>query len=78
MGVGDVCRKPDYAVQPNCLQLLQATLTIIMLDYRYINDDSCVPHGGFGLGIERILMKILNTQIREVVLFPRDRYRLTP
>ncbi|ODS42427.1 MAG: aspartate--tRNA(Asn) ligase [Candidatus Altiarchaeales archaeon IMC4] len=36
------------------------------------------PHGGFGLGIERILMKILNTQIREVVLFPRDRYRLTP
>ncbi len=37
------------------------------------------PHGGFGLGIERFLMQLLNLpNIREAVLFPRDRKRLTP
>jgi len=36
------------------------------------------PHGGFGLGIERILMQMLNKTIKEVILFPRDRHRLTP
>ncbi|CEG13933.1 hypothetical protein MSIBF_A720004 [groundwater metagenome] len=36
------------------------------------------PHGGFGLGIYRIIMQMLNTTIREVVLFPRDRHMLTP
>ncbi|RLF57471.1 MAG: aspartate--tRNA(Asn) ligase, partial [Thermoplasmata archaeon] len=35
------------------------------------------PHGGFGLGIERLLMKILNLKnVRECILFPRDRTRL--
>jgi aspartyl-tRNA synthetase len=37
------------------------------------------PHGGFGLGIERFLMLLLDLpNIREAVLFPRDRHRLTP
>ncbi len=37
------------------------------------------PHGGFGLGIERLLMQMLGLpNIREAVLFPRDRKRLTP
>jgi aspartyl-tRNA synthetase len=37
------------------------------------------PHGGFGLGLERITMLMLGIEnIREVVLFPRDRTRLTP
>jgi aspartyl-tRNA synthetase len=37
------------------------------------------PHGGFGFGIERFLQKFLNLQnIRETILFPRDRYRLVP
>jgi len=37
------------------------------------------PHGGFGLGIERFLMQLLSlSNIREAVLFPRDRKRLTP
>ncbi len=37
------------------------------------------PHGGFGLGIERFLMQLLDLKnIREAVLFPRDRNRLTP
>ncbi len=37
------------------------------------------PHGGFGMGVERLTMLILGIEnIREVVLFPRDRTRLTP
>ena len=36
------------------------------------------PHGGFGLGIDRIMMQLLDMNVREVVLFPRDRHRLTP
>ena len=37
------------------------------------------PHGGFGLGVERLLMQMLGLQnIRETILFPRDRKRLTP
>lgn len=37
------------------------------------------PHGGFGMGLERLTMLILGIQnIREVALFPRDRTRLTP
>jgi aspartyl-tRNA synthetase len=37
------------------------------------------PHGGFGFGIERFLMELLTiSNIRECILFPRDRTRLTP
>jgi aspartyl-tRNA synthetase len=37
------------------------------------------PHGGFGLGIERFLVLLLGLpNIREAVLFPRDRKRLEP
>jgi nondiscriminating aspartyl-tRNA synthetase len=37
------------------------------------------PHGGFGLGVERLLMKMLNLEnIREAIIFVRDRTRLTP
>jgi aspartyl-tRNA synthetase len=37
------------------------------------------PHSGFGLGLERFIMKALNiSNIREVMLFPRDRTRLMP
>ena len=37
------------------------------------------PHGGFGMGIERVVMQLLGLEnIREAVLFPRDTERLTP
>lgn len=37
------------------------------------------PHGGFGFGIERYVQKILDLpNIRETVLYPRDRVRLVP
>lgn len=37
------------------------------------------PHAGWGLGAERLLMTMLNTEnIRETTLFPRDRRRVSP
>ncbi|MCD1294098.1 aspartate--tRNA(Asn) ligase [Methanocella sp. CWC-04] len=37
------------------------------------------PHAGWGLGAERLLQTMLNlNNVREAVLFPRDRVRLTP
>jgi aspartyl-tRNA synthetase len=37
------------------------------------------PHAGWGLGAERLIMTMLGLQnIREAVLFPRDRHRLVP
>lgn len=37
------------------------------------------PHAGWGMGLERLTMLMLGIEnIREVVLFPRDRTRLTP
>ena len=37
------------------------------------------PHAGWGMGMERLVMTMLDLQnIREAVLFPRDRHRLTP
>lgn len=37
------------------------------------------PHGGFGFGVERYVQKMLDlSNIREAVLYPRDRSRLMP
>ena len=37
------------------------------------------PHAGFGMGVERLTMVMLElNNIREAVMFPRDRDRLTP
>jgi len=37
------------------------------------------PHSGWGLGAERLVMTMLGlSNIREAVLFPRDRHRLVP
>jgi nondiscriminating aspartyl-tRNA synthetase len=37
------------------------------------------PHGGWGFGVERFVVKMLSQQnIREAILFPRDRNRLVP
>src|SRR6516225_1870252 len=37
------------------------------------------PHGGFAIGLERLTCQVLNLpNIRQAVLYPRDRYKLTP
>jgi aspartyl-tRNA synthetase len=39
----------------------------------------CPPHGGFGLGIERVITKLLGLgSVKEVSFVPRDPDRLTP
>ena len=47
----------------------------------YLDSFDCglPPHAGWGMGLDRFLMAMLNREnIKEVVLFPRDRFRLTP
>ena len=37
------------------------------------------PHGGFGIGMERVTMLFLNMyNVRKVSLFPRDPQRIAP
>jgi nondiscriminating aspartyl-tRNA synthetase len=37
------------------------------------------PHGGFAIGLERFMMRLLEVgNLREVTLFPRDLHRLAP
>ena len=37
------------------------------------------PHGGWGLGVDRVVQVVAGlSNIREAILFPRDRYRLEP
>jgi aspartyl-tRNA synthetase len=39
----------------------------------------CPPHGGFGLGLSRLLVCLLGVDdVRETTFLPRDRHRLTP
>jgi aspartyl-tRNA synthetase len=40
---------------------------------------SMPPHGGWGMGSERLIQQILNLpSIKEAILFPRDVKRLVP
>lgn len=44
-----------------------------------IFDYGIPPHAGWGIGLDRVLMSILGLEnIREAVLYPRDRFRLEP
>jgi len=37
------------------------------------------PHGGWGFGVDRFVQKLLDLpNVREAILFPRDRTRLVP
>ena len=48
-------------------------------DYLTMHKFALPPHGGFGLGLERIVQKLMNLDsIREATAFPRDRDRLRP
>jgi len=48
-------------------------------DYLAMHKHGMPPHGGFGLGLERIVQKLLELDnIRRATAFPRDRERLSP
>jgi nondiscriminating aspartyl-tRNA synthetase len=66
-------------------ELLKERLSVKGLDLGAFKDyiDSfrygAPPHAGWGLGVERVTMLLLGlSNIREAILFPRDRDRLTP
>ena len=46
--------------------------------YASIFKHGCSPHGGFGLGIERVIAKLLGCTVKECSTMPRDPDRLTP
>ncbi len=51
-------------------------------DFKYYLDShkyGLPPHGGLGIGLERLVMKLLGLQnVRQASMFPRDLSRLTP
>lgn len=48
-------------------------------DYLDLHKFGTPPHGGCGIGLERLTMKLLGKEnVRETTLFPRDITRLTP
>ncbi|MGF7144984.1 nondiscriminating aspartyl-tRNA synthetase [Anaerotaenia torta] len=48
-------------------------------DFLMIHKHGMPPHGGLGIGLERLTMKLLDQQnVRETTLFPRDVSRLEP
>jgi len=50
-----------------------------MEPYLRVFRTGCPPHGGFGLGLERLVQKFLDLpNVRCGALFPRDRNRLAP
>ena len=50
-----------------------------MEHYLMIFKHGMPPHGGLGIGLERITMKLLGEEnVRETTLFPRDLSRLEP
>lgn len=47
--------------------------------YLMLHKYGCPPHGGLGMGLERLLMKLLGEKnIRSTSMFPRDTARLVP
>lgn len=61
-------------------QALEKGLTLESLEkYLEFFKYSCPPHGGGGVGLDRVVKQILNKQnIKEAVFLPRDVKRLTP
>lgn len=53
--------------------------TIGFEHYLMIHKHGMPPHGGLGIGLERLTMKLINeVNVRETTLFPRDVTRLEP
>jgi len=61
-------------------RLMEQGLNVKVFEHHLKVYDYGMPiHAGWGLGLERLLMVLTNkNNIREVILFPRDKFRLTP
>ncbi len=68
-------RYEDYLAALAKGQLATEPFTAYLEAFRY----GMPPHGGFAIGLERLLMQLLNLpNLRLATLFPRDLSRLTP
>ncbi|MBI1878556.1 MAG: aspartate--tRNA(Asn) ligase [Chloroflexi bacterium] len=68
-------RYEDYLAALAKAQLPVEPFTTYLEAFRY----GMPPHGGFAIGLERLLMQLLNLpNLRLATLFPRDLSRLTP
>ena len=68
----------DYAMQMEKLER-RGMETEGLESYLLIHKHGIPPHGGLGMGLERMLKQILGEpNIRQACLFPRDTVRLTP
>jgi nondiscriminating aspartyl-tRNA synthetase len=68
-------RYTDYLAALERAKLAVAPFERYLETFRY----GMPPHGGFAIGLERLLMQLLGAQnIRLTTLFPRDLHRLTP
>ena len=65
--IGFFCRKTEMITTEGMEQYLSA--------FKH----GMPPHGGLGIGMERLTMKMMNEDnVRETTLFPRDLSRLEP
>ena len=63
-----VAKLDRYGIKPEELE-----------SYLSIHKYGMPPHGGLGIGLERIVMKLLGLDnIRQASLFPRDMHHLDP
>jgi nondiscriminating aspartyl-tRNA synthetase len=68
-------RYEDYLVALEAAQLPVEPFETYLETFRY----GMPPHGGFAIGLERLLMQLLEvSNLRLTTLFPRDLSRLTP
>lgn len=68
----------DYKMQVDKM-LARGMNPDLFESYLMIHKYGIPPHGGLGLGLERLTMKLLNLDnIRQATLFPRDQERLEP
>lgn len=68
-------RYQDYVNALEAAQLPIEPFETYLEAFRY----GMPPHGGFAIGLERVLMQLLNVpNVRLTTLFPRDLNRLTP
>jgi nondiscriminating aspartyl-tRNA synthetase len=68
-------RYADYLAALTQANLPTAPFATYLEAFRY----GMPPHGGFAIGLERLLMQLLGTgNVRLTTLFPRDLNRLTP
>ena len=65
---------PDFGFLPNFFAELD-TIKSYIDSFRF----GCPPHGGGGIGLERVCMLYLGLDnIRKTSMFPRDPKRITP